>query len=165
MDWDFCYHPAKKRAKKKLQNKIHHKTNKERLKITPTIQETQDKEQHRRATKKHGKLIPKEHEWDYQEELIEDYKYKGVTCRYSGLRYDTVLHRQTHGMAEWMNIQQSNTQYCVHRRTKITNTTLDYNSGNGNFARSPTSLKTFKRALQEMLGCDFCFASRCALRV
>jgi hypothetical protein len=57
-------------------------------------------------------------------------------------------------MAEWMDIQQSNTQYCANHRTKIINTALGYNSGNGSFARLPTLLKTFKRALQEMLGCD-----------
>jgi hypothetical protein len=56
-------------------------------------------------------------------------------------------------MAEWMNIQQSNTQYCVNHRTKIINTALDYNSGNGNFARSPKLLRAFNRALQEVLGC------------
>jgi hypothetical protein len=44
---------------------------KERLKITPTIQEIQDKEQHRRATTSHRKANPKEHEWGYQEESIE----------------------------------------------------------------------------------------------
>jgi hypothetical protein len=33
---------------------------KERLKITPSIQENQDKEQHRRATTNHRKAIPKE---------------------------------------------------------------------------------------------------------
>jgi hypothetical protein len=41
------------------------------------------------------KAIPKEHEWDYQEEFIEDYEYEGVTCRYfPAARYDTALHRQ-----------------------------------------------------------------------
>jgi hypothetical protein len=57
-------------------------------------------------------------------------------------------------MAEWMKIQQNNTQYCVKQRTMITNATLDYNSGNGRFARSPTLLKVLKRTLQEMLGSD-----------
>jgi hypothetical protein len=56
-------------------------------------------------------------------------------------------------MAEWMNIQQSSTLYCVNHRTKIINTTLDCNSGNDNFARSPTLLKAFKRAVQEVLCC------------
>ena len=46
---------------------------KERLKITPLIQEIQDKEQHRRATASHRKAIPKEQGWDYQEEVIEGY--------------------------------------------------------------------------------------------
>jgi hypothetical protein len=36
----------------------------------------------------------------------------------------------------------------------ITNTTLDYNPGNGGFARSPTVLKALKRTLQEVLGSD-----------
>jgi hypothetical protein len=90
----------------------------------------------------------------YQEEFIEDYEYEGVTCRYfrAALR-----HRFTSPdahMAEWMNIQHSNTQYCVNHITKIVNTTMGYNSGNGSFARSPTLLKTFKWALQEMPGCD-----------
>ena len=53
-----------------------------------------------------------------------------------------------------MNIQQNNTQYCVNQKTMITNTTLDYNSGNGGFARSPTVLRALKRALQDMPGSD-----------
>jgi hypothetical protein len=36
----------------------------------------------------------------------------------------------------------------------ITNATLDYNSGNGRFARSPTLLKALKKTLQEMIGSD-----------
>jgi hypothetical protein len=40
---------------------------KKRLKITPLLQEIQDKEQHRRATTSHRKAIPKEQGWDYQE--------------------------------------------------------------------------------------------------
>ena len=65
----------------------HHKTHdtpqdKERLKITPLKQEIQDKEQHRRATASHRKAIPKEHDWEYQEGLIEDYDYDNVTWRY-----------------------------------------------------------------------------------
>jgi hypothetical protein len=55
-------------------------------------------------------------------------------------------------MAEWMNIQQNNTQCCVDQRTMIANTTLDSNSGNGGCVRSPTILNALKRALQEMLG-------------
>jgi hypothetical protein len=55
-------------------------------------------------------------------------------------------------MAEWMNVQQNNTQYFVNQRTMITNATSNYNSGNGGFARSPTLLKALKRTLQEMLG-------------
>jgi hypothetical protein len=57
MDWDFYYHPAKKRAKK---NTTEQDTpqDKERLKITLAIQETQDKEQHQRATTNHRKAMP-----------------------------------------------------------------------------------------------------------
>ena len=54
---------------------------KERLKITPLIQEIQDKEQHRRATTSHRKAIPKEHEWDDQGDTTEDHEYDGITCR------------------------------------------------------------------------------------
>jgi hypothetical protein len=61
---------------------------KERLKITPLIQENQDKEQHRRATTSHRKAIPKEHEWDYREWehdcAFEDYDdVVEACCRYS----------------------------------------------------------------------------------
>jgi hypothetical protein len=81
MGWDFYCHPAKKRAKNKTTEQDTPQ-DKGRLKITPTIQETQDKEQHRRATTGLREAIPKEHERDYQEESIEDYEYEGVTCRY-----------------------------------------------------------------------------------
>jgi hypothetical protein len=55
-------------------------------------------------------------------------------------------------MAEWMSIQQNNTQYCTNQRTTITNAALNYNEGNGGFASKPTLLKALKRTLQEMLG-------------
>jgi hypothetical protein len=45
--------------------------NKERIEITLTRQEPQDKELHRRATAIHRKAIPKEQEWGDQEEPIE----------------------------------------------------------------------------------------------
>jgi hypothetical protein len=54
-------------------------------------------------------------------------------------------------MAEWMSIQQNNTQYCVNQRTVIMNATLSYNEGNGGFASNPTLLKALKRTLQEMI--------------
>ena len=50
---------------------------KKRLKITPSIQEIQDKEQHRRVTTSHRKAIPKEQEWGDQVEIIEGYDYNG----------------------------------------------------------------------------------------
>jgi hypothetical protein len=53
---------------------------KERIKITPTRQETRDKELHRRATASHGKAIPKEQEWDDQEEPIEGDDYDEASC-------------------------------------------------------------------------------------
>jgi hypothetical protein len=103
MDWDFYYHPAKKRAKKNYRTKDTPQ-DKGRLKITPTIQENQDKEQHRRATTNHRKVIPKEHEWDYQEEFIEDYEYEGVICRYSRAalrhRFPFCIARRVHSRAD-----------------------------------------------------------------
>jgi hypothetical protein len=157
MDWDFYYHPAKKRAKKNPY-RTRYTTRQRTIKgYTKTIQEIKTKSSRAASAshdKNHGKAIPKEHEWGYQEEFIEDYEYEGVTCRYfrAALR-----HRFTSPdacMAEWMNIQQSSTQYCVNRRTKVINTTMDYNSGNGSYCQiTHTLLKAFKRALQEMLGC------------
>jgi hypothetical protein len=57
-------------------------------------------------------------------------------------------------MAEWMSIQQNNTQYCVNQRTVITNATLLFNEGNDGFASKPTLLEALKRTLQEMPGTD-----------
>jgi hypothetical protein len=50
---------TKKRAKETIKEQDTPQ-DKERLKITPLIQENQDKEQHRRATTSHRKAIPKE---------------------------------------------------------------------------------------------------------
>jgi hypothetical protein len=108
--------------------------------IIPLKQEIQDKEQHRRATTSHRKSIPKEHDWEYQEGLIEDYDYDNVTWRYFRAALRHRFASRDACMAEWMNIQQSNTQYYVNERNKIIKTALDYNSGNGDFARSPTLL-------------------------
>jgi hypothetical protein len=67
---------AKKRAKETTTEQGTPQ-DKGRLKITPTIQENQDKEQHRRTTTNHRKAIPKEHEWGYQEEFIEGHDGDG----------------------------------------------------------------------------------------
>ena len=56
---DYYYKTVKKRAKETTTEQDTPQ-DKERLKITPTIQENQDKEQHRRATTSHRKAIPKE---------------------------------------------------------------------------------------------------------
>jgi hypothetical protein len=102
---DYYSKAVKKRAK---ETTIEQDTpqDKERLKITPTIQENQNKEQHRRATTSHRKAIPKEQEWDDQEESIEDYDYDEESCRCSRAAF---RHRFTSPdvcMVEWMRIQQ-----------------------------------------------------------
>jgi hypothetical protein len=56
---DYYSRAVKKRAKE-ITTEQDTPQDKERLKITPAIQETQDKEQHRRATTNHRKAIPKE---------------------------------------------------------------------------------------------------------
>jgi hypothetical protein len=134
----------------------------------PLIQEIQDKEQHRRATTIHRKAIPKEQGWGYQEEVIEGYAYDDdgnvvfkcynadeACCKYFR---DALRHRFTSPekcMAEWMSIQQNNTQYCVTQRAIITNATLMIsNERNGRFASKPTLLKALKRTLQEVLGTE-----------
>jgi hypothetical protein len=131
---DYCSKAVKRRAK---ETTIEQDTpqDKERLKITPTIQENQDKERHRRATTNHRKAIPKEHEWDYQEEPIEGYDgdenavlkcYDGDEASCFCFR-DALRHRFTSPevcMAEWMSIQQNNTRCCVNQRTMITNATV-----------------------------------------
>jgi hypothetical protein len=92
---DYYSKTAKKRAKETTTEQ-NTPQDKGRLKITPTIQENQDKEQHRRATTNHRKAIPKEHEWDYQEESIEGYDSDEASCRCFRNEFsDTVLHRQT----------------------------------------------------------------------
>jgi hypothetical protein len=93
---DYCSKTVKKRAKEATTEQDTPQ-DKGRLKITPKIQENQDKEQHRRATTNHRKSIPKEHEWDDQEESIGDYDYDEESCRCSRAACsDTVLHRQKH---------------------------------------------------------------------
>jgi hypothetical protein len=61
MDWD-CYAYTKHDENEQIKTTTEQDTpqDKERLKITPLIQEIQDKEQHRRATTSHRKAIPKE---------------------------------------------------------------------------------------------------------
>jgi hypothetical protein len=114
---DYYSKAIKKRAKERTTEEGTPQ-DRDRLKITPTRQETQDKVQHRRATTSHRKAIPKEHEWDYQEESIGDYEYEETSCRYFRA---APRHRFTSPgarMEEWMSIQQSNTQYCVNERNK-----------------------------------------------
>jgi hypothetical protein len=153
MDWEY-YRTAPLMTQIKTTTEQDTPQDKERLKITPLKQEIQDKEQHRRATTSHRKAIPKEHDWEYQEGLIEDYDYDNATWRYfrAALRHRFASREAR--MAEWMNIQQSNTQYCVIERHKAIRKTRDYISGSGYFVRSPMTRKTSKRALQELLGCD-----------
>jgi hypothetical protein len=57
-------------------------------------------------------------------------------------------------MAEWMSIQQNNTQYCINQRKMIADAALICNEGNGGFASKPTLLQALKRTLQEMPGTD-----------
>jgi hypothetical protein len=59
---DYYSKTVKKRAKEPTTEQDTPQ-DKGRLKITPAIQEIQDKEQHRRTTTIHRKAIPKEHEW------------------------------------------------------------------------------------------------------
>jgi hypothetical protein len=54
-------------------------------------------------------------------------------------------------MAEWMSIQQNNTQYCVTQRAIITN---EAKNKEQYFASKPTLFKALKGTLQEMLGID-----------
>jgi hypothetical protein len=76
-----------------------------RLKITPAIQENEDKLQHRRATTNHRKAIPKEHEWDYQVESIEDYEYEEIiSCRYPRAALPHRFTSPEARMEEWMDI-------------------------------------------------------------
>jgi hypothetical protein len=122
MTTDYYFKTAKKRAKETIKEQDTPQ-DKARLKITLLIQENQDKEQHRRATTSHRKAIPKEHEWDYQEEAIEGYDGDGhvvlkcyndeeACCKYFR---DALRHRRFTSpevcTAEWMSIQQNNTQY------------------------------------------------------
>jgi hypothetical protein len=159
MDWDWHIEPVKN-ERIKISTKQDTPQEKERLKITPLIQENQDKEQHRRATTSHRKSIPKEHDWDYREweheGALEDCGDEEACCKYfrAALRHRFTSPDEC--MAEWMSIQQNNTQYCVNQRTVITSEcSLDlYNEGNGGFASKPTLLKALKRALQEMPGTD-----------
>jgi hypothetical protein len=123
MDWD--YH-TKHDENEQIKTTTEQDTpqDKGRLKITPLIQEIQDKEQHRRATASHRKAIPKEQEWDYQEEIIEGYDGDGhvVFKSYNDVEACCIYFRRAlrhrftspeECMAEWMIIQQNNTQYCV----------------------------------------------------
>jgi hypothetical protein len=152
---DYYSRAVKKRAKETATEQDTPQ-DKERLKITPTTQETQDKEQHRRATTNHRKAIPKEQEWDDQEESIEDCDYDEGSCR---CFREAPRHRFTSPgvcMVEWMRIQQNNTQCCVNYRKWIVNITTAFVSGNGPLAKTPTGLKAVKRTLQEPLGSDSC---------
>jgi hypothetical protein len=151
MEWDFYYKPAKKRAKKNLQNKIHHKQDKERLKITPAIQENQDKEQHRRATTSHRKAIPKEQEPGECLVVIESHDNDEACCRSFRSKFRHLFKSPDECMAIWMRNQQDNSQEMENYRKKITNQTLDFVSGHSVITSTPTVLGALKRTLQELL--------------
>jgi hypothetical protein len=80
------YHKTAKKGVKETIKEQDTPQGKERLKVTPLIQENQDKEQHRRATTSHKKAIPKEHEWDYRESehgyTSEDCEDAEACCKY-----------------------------------------------------------------------------------
>ena len=146
------YSKAVKRRAKEATTEQDTPQDKERLKITPTIQESQDKEQYRRATTGHRKAIPKEHERDYQEEPIGGHDYDEGSC---GCFRNEFRHRFTSPdecMVEWLRIQHGDSQEMENYRKMITNRTSDYTSGSGCLAKTPTVLKALKRTLQELLG-------------
>jgi hypothetical protein len=77
---DYYYKTVKKRAKETTTEQDTPQ-DKERLKITPTIQENQDKEQHRRATTSHRKAIPKEQQLGGDFITIESHDHEEACCR------------------------------------------------------------------------------------
>jgi hypothetical protein len=80
MTTDYCYNTAKKRAKETTKEQDTPQ-DKERLKITPLIQEIQDKEQHRRATTSHRKAIPKEQKLGADFITTESHDHDEACCR------------------------------------------------------------------------------------
>jgi hypothetical protein len=153
MTTDYYSKAVKKRAKETTTEQDTPQ-DKGRLKITPTMQENQDKEQHRRATTGHRKAIPKEHEWDYQEESIEGCDYDKASCRCLRNEFRHRFTSPDECMVEWLRIQHGNSQEMENYRKMITNRTSDCTSGSGCLVKTPTVLKALKRTLQELLGSD-----------
>jgi hypothetical protein len=109
---DYYYKAVKRRAKEtiKEQDMIHTPQDKGRLKITPTLQENQDKEQHRRATTSHRKAIPKEQQLGGDFITIESHDHDEACCRSSRSKFRHPFTSSDECMAVWLRIQHDNTQ-------------------------------------------------------
>jgi hypothetical protein len=67
------YSKAVKFKSKRNNYRTRHSTRQRTIKdYTNNTRKSRQRTQHRRATTSHRKAIPKEHEWDYQEEPIEE---------------------------------------------------------------------------------------------
>jgi hypothetical protein len=99
---------TKKRAKETIKEQDTPQ-DKERLKITPLIQENQDKEQHRRATTSRRKAIPKEQQiGDFI--IIESHDHDEACCRSSRSKFRHLFTSPDECMTVWLRIQHDNTQ-------------------------------------------------------
>jgi hypothetical protein len=100
---------CKKRAKETIKEQDTPQ-DKERLKITPLIQENQDKEQHRRATTSHRKAIPKEQKLGPDFIIIESHDHDGACCRSFRSKFRHLFASPDECMAVWLRTQHDNTQ-------------------------------------------------------
>jgi hypothetical protein len=126
-----------------------------RLKITPLIQENQDKEQHRRATTSHRKAIPKEQQLGADFIIIESHDHDEACCRSFRSKFRHIFTSSDECIKEWLRIQHDdNTQEGENYRKAITNRAADRAARHSVITSTPTVLGALKRTLQELLGSD-----------
>jgi hypothetical protein len=97
----YYYKTAKKRAKETIKEQDTPQ-DKERLKIKPLTQETQDKEQHRRATTSHRKAIPKEQQLGADFITIESHDHDEACCRSFRSKFRHLFTSPDERMTAWL---------------------------------------------------------------
>jgi hypothetical protein len=114
---DYYYKTGKKRAKGTVTEQDYTNIT-ERLNITPTLQETQDKEQHRRATTSHRNAIPKEQQLGADFITIESHDHDEACCRSFRSKSRHPFTSPDERMTAWLRIQHDNTQEGENYRKK-----------------------------------------------
>jgi hypothetical protein len=117
---DYYYKTAKKGVRETTKEQDTPQ-DKERLKVMhiPLTQETQDKEQHRRATTSHRrKAIPKEQQLGADFIIIESHDHDEACCRSFRSKFRHPFTSPDECMKVWLRTQHDNTQEGENYRKK-----------------------------------------------